>query len=81
MTVQRLITANRPAQRRIVLLAPDGTVERVLAEPVAAKVIDELRRLRAEYPGRSLAAEWQQRGKWIRWITTLEAKDEEAATT
>lgn len=63
----------KPSPRRIVLLAADGvSVDRVIAESPAGQVIEELRRLRREYQGRSLAAEWQKEGKWMRWITTTE---------
>lgn len=76
MTLHRITpirpSATNPAPRRIVLLAPDGTPETVLATPKASGIIEELRRLRKSHPGRSLAAEWQQNGKWVRWITTLE---------
>jgi hypothetical protein len=61
------------ATRRIVLLAADGSMEKVLA---AAAPGEEFARLHAEcshHPGRVLAAEWLDtthgRHEWVRFLT------------
>lgn len=54
--------------RRIVLLAGDGSVDSVLADPSAESAIQELRRLATEHRGRRLAAEWLGSKGWQRWI-------------
>lgn len=56
------------AERRVVLLGPHGEVERVLAEPAADKVHEEIRRLSTEHPGRTLCAEWMSPRGWVRWL-------------
>jgi hypothetical protein len=65
-----------PADRRLVLLK-DGDasdVDRVLAEyrGAAAGSADlhaELQRFAAEYRGRCVAAEWESRLGWVRFVT------------
>jgi len=59
----------RAVARRIVLLAPDGAVERVLALPAASRAHATLRRLASAHPGRTVAAEWQQGRRWVRYLT------------
>lgn len=85
-------TPKCPAPRRVVLVAEGGSVESVLAEPPADEVDATLRRLRVQWPGRTLAAEWlksdlrygkSHNAQWVRWITTTEDEPHEGpiATT
>lgn len=62
-------TCDRPARRRVVLLSDDdyGEVERVLAEPAAIDAKDEMRKQAELHPGRRIAVEWCDRGKWVRF--------------
>lgn len=69
MTQTSRTSASNPATRRLVLLAADGSVARVLAEPPAAMVHQEIRRLAKENPGEMVAAEWLSTLGWQRWIT------------
>ena len=59
------------APRRIVLLAPDGKLERVLCEPPAIDLHAELRRQAALHPGRRVCGEWDS-GDWRGWVRFLE---------
>lgn len=63
----RRMSANG-APRRVVLLRPDGTVERVLAEPAAHEAQGEFRRLADRYTGRPVAAEHLTARGWVRWL-------------
>jgi hypothetical protein len=58
------VTEPRPL--RAVLLAPDGAIERVLADPPARFLYRSLGQLAAEHPGRVVRADWwdARRGAW-----------------
>jgi hypothetical protein len=69
----REVLRERLATRRIVLLATDGSMEKVLAAVASG---EELARLRAEcshHAGRVLVAEWLDtthgRRQWVRFLT------------
>lgn len=60
-------------EQRIVLLAEDGSVEKVLAECGNGEEREKLRGLAEQWTGRTLAAEWlrKRHGKedWVRFLT------------
>lgn len=70
-TLARLVLSAK--RRRIVLLAEDGSMASVLAEPSAAVAHAEVRRLASEHPGLTVAAEWLGPRGWIRWLQITEA--------
>lgn len=67
---RQLSSASNPAPRRLLLLAADGTIERVLAEPPADKLHAELRRLVPLHPGRQITGEWRKGDSWVRFLIT-----------